>query len=201
MRCCPGSGSGRRSCCAGLTSLNDATSRPAAPTQDAAPPAAKAGWSHHPKAVVVVLEDLDDEFLGIVQSSPAWREKDVLLRGVSGVGPQVSITLLADLPELGTLGRKQITTLVGVAPFSRDSGSHRGKRTVWVGRARVRAALYMGALVATLCNPMIRDFYRRLLAAGKPQKPALTACIRKLLTVLNRMVKSGRHWESPTISP
>ena len=110
------------------------------------------------------------------------------------VGNQVSITLLDDLPELGTLSRKQIAALVGVALFSRDSGPHCGKRTVWGGRARVRAALYMGALVAGHWNPVIRDFYQRLLAAGKPKKLALTACMRKLLTILNCMLKNGQAW-------
>ena len=110
------------------------------------------------------------------------------------VGNQVSITLLTDLLELGTLDRKQIAALVGVAAFSRDSGPHRGKRTVWGGRARVRAALYMGALVASRWNPVIRDFYQRLLAAGKPKKLALTACMRKLLTILNCMLKNGQAW-------
>ena len=106
----------------------------------------------------------------------------------------MSITLLADLPELGTLSRKQIAALVGVAPFNRDSGPHRGKRTVWGGRARVRAALYMGALVARRWNPVIQEFYQRLLAAGKPKKLALTACMRKLLTILNCMLKKGQAW-------
>ena len=124
----------------------------------------------------------------------------MLLRSVPGVGRQVSITLLADLPELGTLGRKQIAALVGVAPFSRDSGPHRGKRSVWGGRARVRAALYMGALVATRCNPVIGEFYQRLLAAGKPKKLALTACMRKLLTVLNSMAKAARPWDPAVVS-
>ena len=124
----------------------------------------------------------------------------MLLRSVPGVGRQVSTTLLADLPELGTLGRKQITALVGVAPFSRDSGLHRGKRSVWGGRARVRAALYMGALVAARCNPAIREFYQWLLAAGKPKKLALTACMRKLLPVLNSMAKTGRPWDPAVVS-
>ena len=146
------------------------------------------------------LKDLDAELRRAVQSSPVWREKDELLRSVPGVGQQVSITLLADLPELGTLGRKQITALVGVAPFSRDSGPHRGKRSVWGGRARVRGALYMGALVAARWNPVIRGFYHRLLAAGKPKKLALTACMRKLLTVLNSMAKTGRPWEPAVAS-
>ncbi len=131
------------------------------------------------------LNDLDSDLRRTVRHSPVWRDKDQLLRSVPGVGDQVSITLLADLPELGTLNRKQIAALVGVAPFSRDSGPHRGKRTVWGGRARVRAALYMGALVASRWNPVIRNFYQRLLAAGKPKKVALTACMRKLLTILN----------------
>ena len=145
------------------------------------------------------LEDLDDDLRRTIRSSPLWREKDERLRSVPGVGQQVSITLLADLPELGMLGQKQISALVGVAPFSKDSGPHRGKRTVWGGRARVRAALYMGALVATRCNPMIREFYQPLLSAGKPKKLALTACMRKLLTVLNSMTRTGRPWE-PTIT-
>ena len=116
------------------------------------------------------------------------------------VGNQASITLLADLPELGTLDRKQIAALVGVAPFSRDSGPHRGKRTVWGGRARVRAALYMGALVASRWNPVIRDFYQRLLAAGKPQMLALTACMRKLLTLFNCMLKNAQAWNPGTLT-
>ena len=102
--------------------------------------------------------------------------------------------LLADLPELGTLGRRQIAALMGVAPMNRDSGAKRGRRMVSGGRARVRAVLYMGALVATRHNPVIRGFYQRLLAAGKPKKLALTACMRKLLTILNGMVKSGQRW-------
>jgi transposase len=146
------------------------------------------------------LNDLDGELRQTIRNSPVWREKDELLRSVPGVGPQVSMALLADLPELGTLSRKKIAALVGVAPFSRDSGRYRGKRTIWGGRARVRSVLYMGALVAARCNPVIREFYQRLLAAGKPKKLALTACMRKLLTVLNSMVKTGRAW-NPTAAP
>ena len=141
------------------------------------------------------IHDLDTDLQHEVYQSPVWREQDNLLRSVPGVGPQVSLTLLADLPELGTLSRKQIAALVGVAPFSRDSGPHRGRRTVWGGRAVVRAALYMGALVASRWNPMLRDFYQRLLVAGKPKKLALTACMRKLLTVLNSMARSGLRWD------
>ena len=121
-----------------------------------------------------------------------------MLRSVPGVGEQVSLTLLAELPELGVLYRKQIAALVGVAPFSRDGGPHRGKRAVWGGRAKVRAVLYMGALVATRCNPVLRSFYQRLQASGKPKKLALTACMRKLLTILNSMVRNGKRWD-PTL--
>ena len=132
------------------------------------------------------LDDLDTDLRQRIQHSPVWREKDDLLRSVPGVGPQVSLTLLAYLPELGTLNRKQIAALVGVAPFSRDSGPHRGKRSVWGGRATVRSTLYMGALVVSRRNPVLREFYQRLLEAGKPKKVALTACMRKLLTVLKQ---------------
>ena len=122
----------------------------------------------------------------------------LLLRTVPGVGEQLSHTLLAYLPELGTLDRRQVAALVGVAPFSRDSGTLRGKRTVWGGRARVRAALYMSALVASRFNHVIRDFYQRLLAAGKPKKLALTACMRKLLILLNSMLKHRSPWRDLT---
>ena len=110
----------------------------------------------------------------------------------------MSLTLLAYLPELGTLNRKQIAALVGVAPFSRDCGPHRRNRSVWGGRATVGSALYMGALVASRRNPVPREFYQRLLEAGKPKKVPLTACMRKLLTILNSMVRTGQRWD-PTI--
>ena len=142
------------------------------------------------------LDDLDEGLRQALRNSPVWREKDDLLRTVPGVGRQVSLTLLAYLPELGTLDRRQVAALVGVAPFNRDSGTLRGKRTVWGGRARVRAALYMGALVASRFNPVIREFYQRLLAAGKPKKLALTACMRKLLVILNSMLKHRSPWRA-----
>ena len=143
------------------------------------------------------LNDLDDGLRQTLRRSLVWREKDDLLRTVPGVGEQVSLTLLAYLPELGTLDRRQIAALVGVAPFNRDSGTLRGKRTVWGGRARVRTALYMGAMVASRFNPVIRDFYQRLWSDGKPKKLALTACMRKLLTILNSMLKHGTSWNCP----
>ena len=140
------------------------------------------------------LSDLDKGLRQTLRRSPVWREKDDLLRTVPGVGEQLSLTLLAHLPELGTLNRRQIAALVGVAPYNRDSGTLRGKRAVWGGRSRVRAVLYMGALVASRHNPAIRDFYQRLLAAGKPKKVALVASMRKLLVILNGMLKHGSPW-------
>ena len=134
-----------------------------------------------------------------LHQSPVWREKDDLLRSVPGIGDQISLTLLAYLPELGTLNRRQIAALGGTAPFNRDSGTLWDKRTVWGGRAVVRAALYMDALVASRWNPVLRDFYQRLLATGKPKKLALTACMRKLLTTLNSMARSGQRWD-PTVA-
>jgi len=140
------------------------------------------------------LGELNDGMSQLLQESPLWRETEDLLRGVPGVGPVFSTTLLAELPELGTLDRRQIAALVGVAPLNRDSGTLRGKRTVWGGRAKVRAVLYMAALVASRFNPVIRAFYQRLLAAGKPKKVALVACMRKLLTILNAMVRHRHPW-------
>jgi len=140
------------------------------------------------------LANVDDDLRHSVQESPVWREKDTLLRSVPGVGPVLSATLLAKLPELGSLNRRQIAALVGVAPLNRDSGTMRGKRSVWGGRAPVRAALYMATLVATRHNTVIRNFYQRLCTAGKAKKVALTACMRKLLTILNAMLKHRTPW-------
>jgi transposase len=135
--------------------------------------------------------DLDD----LIQQSPMWREREDLLQSVPGIGPVMSRTMLAELPELGRLNRKQIAALVGVAPFNRDSGRLRGHRTIWGGRAPVRRALYMAALVATRWNPVIRLFYQRLRTAGKAPKVALVAAMRKLLTMLNAMVHTGTPWQ------
>ena len=140
------------------------------------------------------LADLDKELAHTIRESPLWREKDDLLQSTPGVGPVLARTLVAGLPELGTLTRQQIAALVGVAPLNRDSGRFRGTRRVWGGRAHVRAALYMSALVATRFNPVIRAFYQRLCAAGKIKKVALTACMRKLLTILNAMLKHQTPW-------
>jgi transposase len=140
------------------------------------------------------VADVEKELDQTIESSPIWRIREDLLRSVPGVGPVLSRTLVADLPELGSLNRKQIAALVGVAPLSRDSGTKRGKRMVWGGRAPVRAVLYMGTLVAAKHNPVIQEFYARLLATGKPKKVALTACMRKLLVILNAMVRSNTRW-------
>lgn len=140
------------------------------------------------------LAELDRELHDRLRQSPLWREQEDLLRGVPGVGPTLTLTLLAELPELGHLTRQQIASLVGVAPFNRDSGTLRGKRQVWGGRASVRAALYMAALAATRHNPVIRVCYQRLCAAGKPKKVALVACMHKLLTILNAMIKHRTPW-------
>lgn len=140
------------------------------------------------------VQEADTHLAEAIQQSPIWREKDELLRSAPGVGPVLTTTLLATVPELGTLTHKQIAALVGVAPFSRDSGMFRGKRTIWGGRAQARAVLYMGAIVATRFNPVIRAFYHRLCQAGKAKKLALTACMRKLLVMLNAMLKHRRPW-------
>jgi transposase len=140
------------------------------------------------------LEDIDADLDKSVKQSPAWREKDDLLRSVPGVGKVLSRTLLSLAPELGSLTRKQMAALIGVAPLNRDSGTQRGRRCVWGGRAHVRAVLYMSALVATRWNPTIRAFHKRLIAAGKLPKVALVACMRKLLSILNAMVRTNSRW-------
>jgi transposase len=132
-----------------------------------------------------------------IESSTVLGENEELLRSVPGVGPVLARTLLAGVPELGTLTHKRLAALVGVAPLNRDSGTLRGHRSVWGGRADVRAALYMGALVAARRNPVVREFYERLLEAGKPKKVALVACMRKLLSILNAILKHRTPWRSP----
>jgi transposase len=141
------------------------------------------------------LNDINKDLRKAIKASPIWRAKEKLLRTVPGVGPVLSVNLLAGLPELGTLNRKQVAALAGVAPFNRDSGKFRGRRSVWGGRGNVRAVLYMGTLTAIRCNPVIRAFYLRLCAAGKKRKVALTACMRKLLTMLNAMLKNREPWQ------
>ncbi|MBI3603734.1 MAG: IS110 family transposase [Nitrospirae bacterium] len=147
------------------------------------------------------LAQVDTDLSHTIRTSPVWREKDALLQSVPGGGPVLSSTLLASLPELGTLTQRPLAALVGVAPLNRDSGTRRGKRTIWGGRAAVRQALYMGALVAARYNPVIRAFYQRLCAAGKPQKVALVACMHKLLTILNALLKHHTPWSTHHVQP
>ena len=161
----------------------------------AAQPAVRRDIRQHIVYMEKRLEKLDDDLGSTLRKSPLWRERDDLLRGVPGVGQVLSVTLLAELPELGTLNRKQIAALVGVAPLNRDSGLLRGHRTVWGGRARVRATLYMATLSATRHNPVIRAFYEHLCASGKAKKVALTACMRKMLTILNSMLRHHATWQ------
>jgi transposase len=141
------------------------------------------------------IERLDQDLDQALKDSPVWRAKEDLLRSVPGVGPIVSCTLMAELPELGRLNRKQIAALVGLAPFNDDSGRRRGKRAIWGGRAAVRAVLYMGTLAAIRYNPVIKAFYQRLTAAHKATKVVITACMHKLLVILNAMVRDGSHWQ------
>ena len=140
------------------------------------------------------LTALDDDIRTQLRESPLWSATQQLLRSVPGVGPVTAATLIAFLPELGRLSRRQIAALVGCAPFNRDSGAHRGKRTTWGGRATVRAPLYLATLTATRCNPVIRAFYCRLTDVGKHPKVALIAAMRKLLTILNAMLKHQQAW-------
>ena len=146
------------------------------------------------------LAALDDDLDTALRASPIWREHEALLRSVPGIGPVCTRTLLLDLPELGTLSRQRLAALVGVAPLNRDSGTVRGSRTVWGGRAHVRATLYRCTLVAVRYNPLLKAFYERLRAAGKAAKVALTASMRKLLTILNAMVKYHTPWQPKEVT-
>ena len=140
------------------------------------------------------MDDLDRNLRELIEASPIWREKDDLLRSIPGIGNVISATLLAELPELGTLNRREIASLAGVAPFNQDSGTIKGKRRIWGGRTSVRHALYMAALVGTRYNPVIKAFYTRLLQKGKAKKVALVACMRKLLTILNSIIRYRKAW-------
>lgn len=148
------------------------------------------------KRLKKVEAEMDDR----IKVSPIWRAKDELLRSVPGIGPVVARTLIGELPELGTLSKKRIASLVGVAPFPCDSGTKRGQRIIWGGRASVRSALYMAAVVGVRHNAALKQFYQRLRAAGKPAKVALVACMRKLLCILNSMIRYQRPW-NPALVP
>lgn len=142
------------------------------------------------------IKGADTDLGNAIKSSPAWQAKANLLSSIPGIGPVTMVTLLAELPELGELNRREIAALVGICPFNRDSGNYRGKRRIWGGRATVRAALYMAALVATRHNPTIKEFYQKLLNVGKVKKVALVACMRKLLTTMNAMVQNNTPWSA-----
>lgn len=142
------------------------------------------------------LDKVNKEIKKLLKKSPIWREKDNILQSTPGVGPVLSVTLLADLPELGALKGKQIAALVGVAPLNRDSGIFKGRRVIWGGRAGVRSVLYMSTMSAIRFNPVIKVFYQRLRAAGKGHKVAMTACMRKLLVILNAMLRNGHCWNT-----
>ena len=141
------------------------------------------------------LAQLEEELRRAIAADPAWSQEARILTSAKGVGPVLSTTLLADLPELGTLSQRKIAKLVGIAPLARDSGLFKGKRTIWGGRADVRAVFYMATLTAVRHNPVIRPFYERLIAAGKPRKVALVACMHKLLVILNAMIRDQRMWQ------
>lgn len=162
-------------------------------------PSMRADIQEHLAWLKPKLAKLDEELDQFVQGSPLWQAKDEVLQSAPGIGRITSSTLLAMLPELGTLDRQEIAALVGVAPVNRDSGRKRGKRHIFGGRAPVRAVLYMAALSAKRHNPTIRKFYERLLERGKEKKVALVACMRKLLVILNAMVRSHQAWQAPTI--
>ena len=157
-------------------------------------PAVRRSLQQHIHWLEQRVHDFDDDLSRRIRRSPVWRAKEDLLRSAPGIGPVVARTLLAALPELGRLPRRPLAALVGLAPFNRDSGRHRGRRCIWGGRRTVRAALYMATLVATRHNPAIRACYQRLLTAGKPTKVALTVCMHKLLTILNAMVRTNQPW-------
>lgn len=164
--------------------------------QGFAPPALKKRIEKHIEWLRRELNGVDADLTRTIQASPVWRAREELFRGVPGIGPVISRTLLADLPELGSLNRKQIAALVGIAPLARDSGKLKGKRMVFGGRATVRSALYMAAIVGSRRNPVIRAFYTRLRDQGKPPKLALIACAHKLLTILNSMARTGEPWRA-----
>jgi transposase len=143
------------------------------------------------------LQDTNHDLKTLIEASPAWQAKQDLLTSAPGIGDTTARVLIGWLPELGRLNRKQIAALAGVAPFNRDSGHMRGRRMIWGGRHQVRKALYMATIAAIRANPPIRDFYRRLKADGKPSKVAITACMRKLLVVLNAMLRDEKPWSAP----
>ena len=160
-----------------------------------APKPLKANIQAHIDWMKKELNDLDKDLKQRIETSPVWKVKDNLLQSIPGVGIILSTTVLGHLPELGNLNRRQIAALVGVAPFNRDSGYMKGNRSIWGGRATVRKVLYMATLVSTRFNPVIKEFYVSLVGRGKAKKVAIVACMRRLLTIMNAILKSGRVWQ------
>ena len=142
------------------------------------------------------IESIEQEIAKFLESDDQWKGKGNIIQSVPGVGKITVISLLADLPELGFLNRQEISALVGLAPFNRDSGRFHGKRSIWGGRASIRSVLYMAAVTARRCNPVIQAFAKRLEAQGKPFKVVIVACMRKLLVILNTLVKTNSPWNS-----
>ena len=157
--------------------------------------AARATIHHVLQAIEGALARVDEAIAELIQASPVWRAKAALLTSVPGVGPVLARTLIAELTELGQVGRQEIAALVGVAPLNRDSGSRRGRRGIFGGRGSIRTVLYMATLAAVRHNPRLRALYRRLTEAGKPAEVALVACMRKLLVILNAMLRDGTAWQ------
>jgi transposase len=158
------------------------------------------GIARHVAFLEQEIDQVEQELKELIRASPLWKERLTLLVSVKGVGEQTAHALVAFLPELGRLSRKQIAAMAGLAPWSNDSGEHRGRRSIWGGRATVRTALYMATLVATRHNDRIREMYQRLLKRGKAKKLALTACSRKLLTILNAMIRDNTPYKVKTAS-
>jgi transposase len=157
-------------------------------------PAVRESLARHIEDLQRLIRETDEEITTVIQASPAWREKDDLLQSAPGIGPVLSATLQAALPELGTLNQREIAKLVGVAPLNDDSGKRSGTRHIRGGRSEIRAVLYMATLTASRANPIIKTFYQRLLARGKAQKVAITAAMRKFLIILNAMAKTRTPW-------
>jgi transposase len=156
----------------------------------------KKGIQGHIRMLERLLVEINREMDDLIKNSPIWRQKDKILQSIPGIGKVMVRTVLADVPEIGTMNRRQISALVGVAPLNRDSGKYKGRRSIWGGRSKVRTVLYMCAVTAIRCNPKIKMFYERLREAGKCFKVAITACMRKLLVIINSMIKTETCWSS-----